>query len=88
MQVDGKDVIELIRIKDWAILEIYRPEEGPGVSHLPCKSWIRFGMHEDALYCRKCQERIPEEIVTLWLLLSADKSCSYEYYKGIPHEVR
>jgi hypothetical protein len=84
MQANGGDIIELIRVGEWSILnmlQLYDREEGPGIVHRPCDGWIRFGMREEALYCRSCHEAIPDEIVTLWLLLSADKSCSNDFYK-------
>jgi hypothetical protein len=84
MKANGKDIIELINIKGWAILELKgpQPDEGPGVSHIPCDGWMRFGMRKHDLYCRVCEEPIPNEIVTLWLLLSADKNSSNDYYNN------
>ena len=92
MKANGKDIIELIRIEEWSILDflphrkdgpevVRRPCDGPGVVHRPCDGWIRFGMREGASYCRACHNPIPDGIVTLWLLLSADKACSADYYK-------
>lgn len=87
MQANGKDIIEVIRMGEWSILNMLeassRGVEGPGVVHRPCDGWIRFGMRENALYCRSCHEAMPKDIVTLWLLLAADLACSNGFYKGV-----
>jgi hypothetical protein len=89
MKANGKDIIEVIRMGEWSILNMLESgrstdEDGPGVVHRPCDGWIRFGMRQCALYCRVCHDPIPEGIVTLWLLLAADKNCSKCYYNEDP----
>jgi hypothetical protein len=83
MKATGDGVVELIRMGEWSILElrgsIPSDREGSGISHLECESWKRYGMHPYDLYCDKCKAEMPEDIITVWILLNADKLVGRQY---------
>ncbi len=82
MKADWESIQELINIGEWSLLEFKQDRhKGSGISHVPCEGWIRFGMRHDYLFCRDCRAPIPNNIVTIWLLLNSDKKASSDYYK-------
>ncbi|KKN92335.1 hypothetical protein LCGC14_0208260 [marine sediment metagenome] len=84
MKANGKDVIELIRIGEWAILEPRWADwkkQGSGITHLACEaSWKRHSMNPAYLKCNECGLSMPESIVIVWLLLNSEKDVGKAYY--------